>query len=612
VDKIGGIVAALLDVSSSKIPKMQSPQLSTPDSVADLCLAVLSAASAERREMFYRYSKEDVAFVYDQSNRFLEKLVDHLYLSVPCFKDRKLRDQLYALDAKVQVLKKTVGSVNDNAKHEASERDLNEAVRVKKEFLEKHDNELQEEELLYQNNVKMLKLGRKTDYAACVRMFDCFSLFLRPDVQALIRDALKGATVCPPGKDSGIEGEIILYRDSPFGPIVIGGPGNNKYTRNCCVIIDVGGNDIYENNAGASYSSVNPFGVVIDYNGNDQYRNTSRSTGKSFCQGAGVCGVGLLVDLRGNDVYEGPLGSQGFGFLGCGALYDVQGNDCYKACEWTQGASIFGCGILIDLAGADTYEGRSYCQAFAGTKGVGMLIDGAGNDRYACGGYHKSMFDTKDAFDGQGQGCAMGLRSMAPNRPESAQGGIALLLDLAGDDSYEGAEFSQGVGYYYAMGMLVDCGGEDKYTSARFGGGVGVHSGVGVLVDEGKGNDSYSGKGANSLGAGWDVGMGVLLDQGGDDKYKCEWQGLGCGAQNGIGMLLDLGGVDAYQAKGMSMGYVGRNDYRGGKSLGVLIDANSANDRYVAEHNIMGKVDNATLKAGSLGLFLDVQQPLGK
>ena len=81
--------------------------------------------------------------------------------------------------------------------------------------------------------------------------------------------------------------------DTDLGMIIIGGTGKNVYTNDAFLIIDYGGDDIYSNSAGGAYGSIS---IVIDLAGNDQY--ISR---KSFSQGSGVFGIGILVDCGGDD-----------------------------------------------------------------------------------------------------------------------------------------------------------------------------------------------------------------------------------------------------------------------------------------------------------------------
>jgi hypothetical protein len=170
----------------------------------------------------------------------------------------------------------------------------------------------------------------------------------------------------------------------------------------------------------------------------------------------------------------------------------------------------------------------------------------------------------------------------------SMHGGMALLLDLAGNDIYKGGEFSQGGGYFFAMGMLIDGEGNDLYESQRFGTGFGVHSGVGVLLDHGAGNDRYVSDSVNALGCGWDLGCGYLVDHGGRDSYECNMLGIGAASHNGFALFIDSGGQDSYKGRSMILGYGGTNTYHGGKSVAVFLDAGSQGDVYITDDRDSG------------------------
>jgi hypothetical protein len=218
-----------------------------------------------------------------------------------------------------------------------------------------------------------------------------------------------------------------------------------------------------------------------------------------------VRGVGLLVDVRGNDAYRaGGLipdagrdatrfvtMSQGFGygyrFLdaqmhlqgfvsgGVGALVDVQGDDEYTS-------DIFGCGGAYFFA-------------------LGLLVDGGGSDRYRSGRY--------------GLGGAV-------------HHSAALLLDLGGDDRYESdSTVTAGCGHDFSCGINVDLGGSDRYHVKTMSLGS-----------------------ANAAGA-----FGLLFNLGGDDGYRGDGSCLGKVVrgeyQPGMtpmsrALFIDVEGKDAY------------------------------------------------------------------
>ena len=70
----------------------------------------------------------------------------------------------------------------------------------------------------------------------------------------------------------------------------------------------------------------------------------------------------------------------------------------------------------------------------------------------------------------------------------------------------------------------------------------------------------------------------MFLEDGGDDRYEgmanlC----TGASAQNGLSLFFERGGRDAYR---IPPGKAGPNNYHGGHSLALFIDAGSEGDAY--------------------------------
>jgi len=72
---------------------------------------------------------------------------------------------------------------------------------------------------------------------------------------------------------STVEGEVLLVRDTPWGQVVIGGPGSNRYDLDgrIALIIDVGGDDSYRGRIAAASNVEQGNRVVIDLAGQDLY-----------------------------------------------------------------------------------------------------------------------------------------------------------------------------------------------------------------------------------------------------------------------------------------------------------------------------------------------------
>ena len=223
------------------------------------------------------------------------------------------------------------------------------------------------------------------------------------------------------------------------------------------VIVDHDGEDTYAGESWSQGAGFYGFGAVIDLgNRRDEYR------AKTYSQGiGGPKGVGLILDQGGNDFYftDGPETSaygepnvrfsmsQGMGFGvrgydsgGIGVLLDLSGNDRYIAGEFCQGGGYYwGLGILHDSAGDDVYYSNRYSQGFGCHQALGVLDDESGDDTY---------WATVAASQGAAWDIAMGV-----------------LIDRAGHDSYRSDGLSQGAAAMQGIGWLIDFAGVDHYRS---------------------------------------------------------------------------------------------------------------------------------------------------
>jgi hypothetical protein len=394
----------------------------------------------------------------------------------------------------------------------------------------------------------------------------------------------------PPSIPEGIRGDIIFSYDTPLGKIIIGGKGTTYYTNiRALLILDLGGDDEYHNiTASPSFNPFTTFStVIIDMNGNDLYTGD-----EGYAQGSGVFGFNCLIDQAGNDTYLSHDFSQGSGLFGVGILYDSKGNDRYRSDVFGQGSGSFGCGLLCDLDGNDSYYANLYSQGFGFVGGAGFLIDAAGNDTFFVGDTYPDYREPEFGFDSFSQGCGLGDRYFA-------SGGIGLLWDQKGNDSYRGNYFSQGSSYWFALGLLLDGGGNDTYKARRYSQGTGTHHTIGALLDT-NGNDRYVSWGV-SQGCGYDFSQGLLFDGDGNDIYRADWFSQGTSGISGIGIMLDQSGDDLYVAGPFnSQGSGQYNDETREGSIGLLLDL-SGNDRY------SGKGENDLLwKQGCYGGGIDL------
>lgn len=344
-------------------------------------------------------------------------------------------------------------------------------------------------------------------------------------------------------------------------PIVLGGHGDDLHADSDALItIDVGGHDRYigRHGAGIGYAS-----ILIDLGGNDRY------AGRDLNFGAGLLGIGIACDLGGNDTFETGSLTLGAGLGGVGVFQKAGGNDSYRSVALSQGFGQFGVGLCHDLGGDDTYRLALWGQGASRTRGVGWLVDAAGSDVYRAGGLSLNFPLFTDVHYSFAQGVSSGYREDTGG----LSGGIGLLTDWAGDDSYLGETYCQAASYWFAVGSLYEASGHDTYSAYHYAQSSAMHL-CGAFLFDLAGDDGYLVKFGAAHAIGHDYGVALLLDRAGNDIYAARDSTPGIGNANGLGIFIEAAGDDRYD------GPPGRgNPARGTGSLGVFADL-AGTDKY--------------------------------
>ncbi len=364
--------------------------------------------------------------------------------------------------------------------------------------------------------------------------------------------------------------------------VIIGTTGPDHYVADSnTIIIDPGGDDTYE---GRAASGVTGAGLVVDCGGDDNYRLGDLSGG------AGLLGVGMLIDLGGSDRFQAGSFGLGCGLCGAGVLLKLGGDDTYRALAAAEGFGQFGVGVLMDTGGDDRYDVKYMGQGCARTRGVGWLVDRAGNDGYTIGGLENGAPLCPQSWECFGQGAGFGYREDSGG----VSGGIGILSELAGDDTYSGGMYSQGAAYWFGVGALMDDAGHDGYLAHYYSQAAAMHLAAAYLIDL-QGNDSYAVRTGAMHAIGHDYSVAMILDRAGDDTYSGRDSRPGIGNANGAGICIDSAGDDRY------MGPAGiGNPSRGSGSIGVFVDL-AGKDLYTA-----GLSDGAVAFNGTYGVAMDV------
>ncbi len=397
------------------------------------------------------------------------------------------------------------------------------------------------------------QLDRGAMYTAADALVPLTDPQLLERLGSLTEENAAGVTV------KGVTGPVARRLVTPAGDVIIGGRAKNTYQLDemsaVSVVIDLGGDDVYYE---GTVSLERPVLIVIDLKGDDAYQAS-----KPGVQGSALLGISMLLDVEGDDVYQAKDLAQGSCLGGAGILIDYAGNDSYRGLRRVQGQAVGGVGLLIDRAGHDRYHAAMWAQGMGGPLGFAVLDDLDGRDHYYGGGLYLNSYRDDDenptpGYEGWAQGVGGGLRG-------GSNGGIGVILDGGGDDTYEFDYLSHGGGYWLGVGFARDFGGNDRRLAAtakaynggarterrfqRFGTGFGCHYALGFCFDD-QGDDTYNGT-IMGVGFAWDCAVGVLCDFGGNDRYEATGGGTqGNGAQAGLGILYDYDGDDVYRGYG--------------------------------------------------------------
>lgn len=232
------------------------------------------------------------------------------------------------------------------------------------------------------------------------------------------------------------------------------------------LLVDGGGNNRFVASSHSQAHAIGGIAVLASGGGDDEF------TAQSYSQGSGgPGGVAVLVDTGGNDRYTlnndplawpSPQLPDHNTSMGQGAGYGMRG-------DFSDGRSVSGgIGMLLDLAGNDRYEAQLMAQGFGYYEGLGLLVDDGGNDHF------------ETAWYGMGAGVhyAAGVllkRGIGNDAYRSTHEmvlgtgndfSVGVFVDEGGDDAYSVGQLSIGVATSNSTGIFVDGAGNDRYSVA--------------------------------------------------------------------------------------------------------------------------------------------------
>lgn len=258
--------------------------------------------------------------------------------------------------------------------------------------------------------------------------------------------------------------------------LCVRGTADDVWTEDWWLGIDLGGDETFRNNQGATRFPDIPVALLLDVAGNDAYRTPELQSQEMIApgtdwlvvQGAGVLGAGVLVDGGGDDDYEANARSSEERLVS--GLYTV-----------AQGAGLAGAGALVSMGGVDNFTARSENVAFRAV----MTAQGAA--RYEAFGLVSRPGGLSTHYDAAAESLvhrwssSVGINAtMTRNTVSYASvfaqgagaGAVAALVDAGGDDTYRAHArgipvqlYAQGAGFFGpnvpGVGLLVDGGGSD-------------------------------------------------------------------------------------------------------------------------------------------------------
>ncbi|TFZ04677.1 hypothetical protein [Ramlibacter rhizophilus] len=232
------------------------------------------------------------------------------------------------------------------------------------------------------------------------------------------------------------------------------------------LLVDGGGDNRFVAGSRSQAYALGGFAVLLTGGGKDSFeaQTYSQATG-------GPLGVALLVDTGGNDRYAltneplvrpSPQLPDRNASMGQGAGYGMRG-------VFFDGRSLAGgIGLLLDLAGNDRYEAQVFAQGVGYYQGLGMLLDDGGDDQFEAAWYAMgaAAHEAAGVLLKRGTG-KDAYRTSHPITLGSAHDlSVGVFVDEGGDDDYAAGTMSLGVAHANSTGLFVDAAGKDHYRLA--------------------------------------------------------------------------------------------------------------------------------------------------
>lgn len=230
------------------------------------------------------------------------------------------------------------------------------------------------------------------------------------------------------------------------------------------LLVDGGGSNRFVASSRSQAHAIGGVAVLVSAGGDDEF------TAQTYSQATGgPGGVAVLVDTGGNDRYRltnVPLVRPSAQLpdrntsMGQGAGYGMRG-------VFLDGRSTAGgIGMLVDLAGNDRYDAQVFAQGVGYYEGLGMLLDDGGNDRYESAWYAMGagVHYAAGIFLDRGVGSDVYRSTHEMALGSGNDLSVGVFVDEGGDDEYTVGQLSLGHAHANSTGIFVDAAGNDRYT----------------------------------------------------------------------------------------------------------------------------------------------------
>ena len=235
------------------------------------------------------------------------------------------------------------------------------------------------------------------------------------------------------------------------------------------LLVDGGGDNHFVAGGHAQAHAIAGLAILHASPGKDRF------TAQTHAQGsAGPLGVAVLIDPSGDDRYtldNTPLSRPSSQLPGHNSSMGQGAGRGLRGDARSGRSAAGGIGILIDLAGDDRYLAQVFAQGVGYHEGLGLLVDNGGDNRFAAAWYAMgaAAHDAAGLLLKRGTGNDSYRSSHSISLGAAHDFSVGIFLDAGGDDAYAAADLSLGAAHDNSLGLFIDAAGDDAYRLAGAG-----------------------------------------------------------------------------------------------------------------------------------------------